>query len=178
MPRCQLQAAHLLAELHKQDQQRAASQQAASTQQPSTSPADTAAASQPSPSLAVQLAIRLAARGYDVVLRTCFPTLHGGVADDDANTSSSQEQQHKQQQQQRQGTAHNLLASGLRHTFVRVSQPLHAHEAVVLPAVIVDPLFKDQWVMPHATQRWGLLLSWLASPCSPYVFVQRLHWSH
>lgn len=92
------------------------------------------------PSLAVMLGLRLACRGYDVVLRTCFPSLDSSG-------------QHELGGKGKQQAAADLMAVGLRHTFVRVSQPVPAEEAVVLPTVIVDPLFRDQFEMPHPTAR-------------------------
>jgi uncharacterized protein (TIGR01615 family) len=86
------------------------------------------------------LAVRLACRGYDVVLRTCFPAL-----DSEHGPKDPAGQDNKQ--------GSDLLAAGLRHTFVLVSQHVPADEAVVLPTVIVDPLFRDQFVMPHPTER-------------------------
>lgn len=146
-----LQAAHLLAELQEKARHSVGPQavqqpdSSASTAQPA---ALEAAATQAAggchpnqPSLAVMLAVRLACRGYDVVLRTCLPALDNSEPDKVING------QHKQ------ATAAELVASGLRHTFVRVSQPVPAEEAVVLPTVIVDPLFADQFQMPHPTKR-------------------------
>lgn len=109
------------------------------------------------------LAHRLACRGYDVVLRTCFPLLDIDAAGKEDSHQQQQHQHHHQQRKQRHSSGSELLASGLRHTFVRVSQPVPAEEAVVLPTVIVDPLFRDEFEMPHATDRCGFCrpLDWL-----------------
>lgn len=88
------------------------------------------------------LAIRLACRGYDVVLRTCFPD----------SEAAGMWQQQQAQQQDTAATNPGLLASGLRHTFLRVSQP--ADElSVEQPTLIVDPFFREQFELPHATPR-------------------------
>lgn len=137
-----LQAAHLLAELQEKARQGAADTSAAAAA--AAAPADAASGQQQTPasssscpgselSLAVMLAVRLACRGYDVHLRTCFPCL--------------------EQEGQQPAASEHLMAGGLRHTFVRVSQPVPADEAVVLPTVIVDPRFGDQFQMPHPTPR-------------------------
>jgi hypothetical protein len=140
-----LQAAHLLAELQEKARHSVGLQAAQPpvSSNPTAQPAAPEAAAEPpqqQPSLPVMLAVRLACRGYDVVLRTCLPALDSSEPDKDLNG------QHKQ-------TAEILGGSGLRHTFVRVSQPVPAEEAVVLPTVIVDPLFTDQFQMPHPTKR-------------------------
>jgi hypothetical protein len=128
-----VQAAHLLAELQQSSQQ-----------QPSSS-GSLAAAPASEPSLIVMLAVRLACRGYDVVLRTAFPSCDVITGADKGRNG---------QQDVLQAAADELpVASGLRHTFLRVSSPLPAEEAVVLPTVIVDPLFRDQFEMPHPTPR-------------------------
>lgn len=91
------------------------------------------------------LAVRLACRGYDVVLRTAFPSCDAITGADKGGLG---------QQDALQVAADELpVAAGLRHTFVRVSSPLPAEEAAVLPTVIVDPLFRDQFEMPHPTPR-------------------------
>lgn len=156
-----LQAARLLAELRdvQADQQPGGTQAATPQAEPGSAstavsapttpeasvvsgPAD--AASQPS--LAVMLALRLACRGYDVVLRTCFPAFPTLPALDSEHAPKDPAAQDNKQDS-------DLLAAGLRHTFVLVSQPVPADEVAVLPTVIVDPLFRDQFVMPHPTQR-------------------------
>lgn len=151
-----VQAAHLLAELHqkhtssRQDAGAQTAPQAAQQQdtvpaaaEPATLQAQSAVPSASrQPSLGVMLAVRLACRGYDVLLRTCFPSVEGTAAGNDM---------HGQTEQQPAG---ELVASGLRHTYLRVSQPMPADETVLLPSVIVDPAFKDQFEMPHPSKRY------------------------
>lgn len=139
-----LQAAHLLAELQDKARQGvqpapASSVIAAGAGPAASAPADGGPASEPS--LAVMLGLRLACRGYGVVLRTCFPSLD----------SPGQQEAGVEGKQQ---AAPELMVVGLRHTFVRVSQPVPAEEAVVLPTVIVDPVFRESFEMPHPTPRW------------------------
>jgi uncharacterized protein (TIGR01615 family) len=154
-----LQAAHLLAELRSK--QPAASCSAADAAASSTgtgngssSSGGDAATSPSCPSdLLAQLALRLASHGFDVVLRTCCPTLDAGGGAAGAGCTAGGE--HKQQHQHHQAAGTEWQATGLRHSFLRVSLP---EAGVVQAPVIVDPRFRQQFVMPHPTHRYASVL--------------------
>lgn len=78
------------------------------------------------------LALRLAWRGYEVVIRTSVPTSYGSNSDGLVTGSDGN-------------------AVGLKHTFVRAVQP--GLEADVSPAVVIDPCFQEHFKIPHMTDR-------------------------
>jgi hypothetical protein len=78
------------------------------------------------------MALPLAQRGYEVSLRTSCPC-----------RADSSEQQAAGQQE---GPCAMI---GLRHSFIRVVQP----GMETSPAIIVDPCFREQFEIPHTTDR-------------------------
>jgi hypothetical protein len=82
--------------------------------------------------LLAQMALRLAQRGYDVSLRTSCPCRAEGS-----------EQQAAGQQDG------SCAMMGLRHSFIRVSQP----GMETSPAIVVDPCFREQFEIPHTSDR-------------------------
>jgi uncharacterized protein (TIGR01615 family) len=95
--------------------------------------------------LLVRLALRLAGRGYAVVLRTCCPSLDAVAVE--------QQPEHAAQQPSPASAGGSVLpAARLRHTFLRVAQP--GCEQHVQAAVLVDPSFAGQFSMAHATARF------------------------
>ncbi|KAF6262581.1 hypothetical protein COO60DRAFT_1495678 [Scenedesmus sp. NREL 46B-D3] len=88
--------------------------------------------------LLTQMALRLAQRGYDVSLRTSYP----------CRAESSEEQAPGQ----REGSCAMM---GLRHSFIRVAQP----GMETSPSIIVDPCFREQFEIPHTSDRYASVLA-------------------
>eukprot|EP00879_Flechtneria_rotunda_P020850 GHRR01021951.1.p1 GENE.GHRR01021951.1~~GHRR01021951.1.p1 ORF type:complete len:293 (+),score=90.76 GHRR01021951.1:314-1192(+) len=87
------------------------------------------------------LALRLAGRGYDVILRTCYSS----------QTDSTHEP----------AAAPFSTAHGLMHTIILVSQP--GLQNSPCSPVIVDPTFKQQFYKIQATDRYRTVVSNLPS---------------
>lgn len=134
---CALQVAHLMAELSTQQSQHGAND--SSSHEHAGTHREAAAASSSSSSgsastITLLLALRLAWRGYDVVLRTSCP-----VAD-------------SSEQQRAAAAVKEGNMMGLKHTFIRITQPGLEETN---PAVVVDPCFREQFEMAHITDRWA-----------------------
>lgn len=142
-----LQASQLCAELQSSSMAACAASPAADDAAGSSSTDSEQPEAQPrccSDDLLAELALRLAQRGYEVALRTSCP----------CRADSSEAQAAGQQE----GPPPMI---GLRHSFIRVVQP----GMETSPAIVVDPCFREQFEIPHATDRCAELGMGRAAAC-------------